>query len=103
MKIPSKIKSDIPCMPDQRVRGLVCTEQKYFFDPDKIIIGNPYKVVFLEKTEIFGNIFDTHEYLFCLVMEVGIYHMNCVYIDMNYEPQKFVLLPTMKFEMERLV
>lgn len=93
---------------DRRIVGLVEVRTIKEFNPDKLVIGNPYKITFTDGIEIFGRSINKGESVYGILCESSRDRLvfvtnNAVMEDENDNSwQPFILSPCINFTLEYL-
>lgn len=61
------------------------------FSTDQIMIGDAYNIEFLEKTEIWDNVYESGTIITILVMDVSETEIKCVHV-VSGKPEQFILV-----------
>jgi len=102
-------EDDKPDMPDTRIIGLIQSKTTYTFDVNKLVVGHPYRVRFLEDIDIFDNHYKYGDEIYAILAEADTDSIKFATIWPNVGKQgsniagAFQLLPDMKFELDKLV
>ena len=95
-------------MKDRRILGFVEVRTIKNFNPDKLVIGNPYKITFIDGIEIFGRKINEGESIYGILCESS--RSRLVFVTNNtkmedendHSWQPFILSPFTKFILEYL-
>lgn len=80
---------------------LIKVRTVYEFDPDKLIVGDAYRLIWHQMTLVFDKMFMRDDELDILVTSVKPDRIEAVYVN-DDKPQRFVLEPNMKFSLKTL-
>ena len=81
---------------------LIKVRTVYEFDPDKLIVGDAYRLIWHQMTLVFDKMFMRDDELDILVTSVEPDRIEAVYVGDDHTPQRFVLEPNMKFSLKTL-
>jgi hypothetical protein len=81
---------------------LIKVRTVYEFDPDKLVVGDAYRLIWHQMTLVFDKMFMRDDELDILVTSVEPDHIEAVYVSDDDTPQRFVLEPNMKFSLKTL-
>ena len=81
---------------------LIKVRTVYEFDPDKLIVGDAYRLIWHQMTLVFDKMFMRDDEIDILVTSVEPDRIEAVYVGDDHTPQRFVLEPNMKFSLKTL-
>jgi hypothetical protein len=101
-------KSHDVYVPDTRIRGLIQSKIAYSFDVSKLVIGHPYRIRFLQETDIFDRTYQDGDYTYGILADVDDHSLKFAVQGMDVGDcdrivGAFELTPDMKFELDKLV
>lgn len=95
-------------VPDTRIRGLIQVKTTYAFDRSKLVIGHPYRIRFLQETDIFDRTYQYDDYTYGILADVDDHSLKFAVQGMDIGDcdrivGAFELTTDMKFELDKLV